>query len=76
MKSIILILFISVISKEYWECTDSLHCDKESTCCHSKTDPGWACYPTKNGVCCSDGESACPNGYTCNMNDKRCDKKN
>ena len=78
-----LIFFISFIvyclGKEYWECGNdkSLYCSKHNTCCKVRSEVnsfGWACFDTVNGVCCSDGLSACPLGYICNMRDKRCDK--
>lgn len=75
---IILTIFSSILCKDYWEC-DSLKkytCSKQQTCCRSAISAtGWACFPTVNGVCCSDGKNCCPFGTVCNMREMRCDKK-
>jgi len=71
---IIFLLFASIYSKPAWQCgtQSAFTCAPTQTCCRGPA--GYTCYPTENGVCCSDGNSACPQGTTCNMREKRCDK--
>ena len=65
------------LCKEPWECgSSSYKCANDQTCCRSKiSTTGWACFPSQNAVCCSDGISCCPNNTICNLKDKRCDPK-
>ena len=56
------------------KCGSSLYkCGMKQTCCRGPS--GWKCYNVENGICCSDGLNACPQGYTCNLRDQRCDLK-
>lgn len=77
--SLLLVLISStVLCKEPWQC-DSLgkyECTRDQTCCRNKiSQTGWACFPSQNAVCCSDGVSCCPFNTICNLKDKRCDPK-
>jgi hypothetical protein len=79
MFSLILVAISSTIfCKEPWQC-DSLgkfNCANDQTCCRSKVSTtGWACFPSQNAVCCSDGLSCCPTSTICNLRDRRCDPK-
>jgi hypothetical protein len=55
-----------------WKCGSSTtqQCLKDQTCCRGPS--GWRCYPADNGVCCSDGISACPYNNTCDVQNKTC----
>lgn len=80
MKNLFVILAIiclssSVLNKKAHECDSAgkFKCAETQTCCRSKINPnGWACFPTVEGVCCSDGISCCPKNNICNLQEKRC----
>ncbi|XP_040917806.1 granulin a isoform X2 [Toxotes jaculatrix] len=48
-------------------------CPEHTTCCRLFTGE-WGCCPMKNAVCCPDKEHCCPQGYTCNIASKSCQK--
>ena len=78
--SIILILILSlyVNSKESWQCDSKgdYTCLSNQTCCRNKNaESGWKCFNLKNAQCCSDGLSACPENYICNMRELKCDSR-
>ena len=53
-------------------CGDDKVCGSNDTCCKYPDDT-WACCPTLNGVCCSNGLYCCPANTTCNLIDNSCD---
>ncbi len=72
----IFVLFALTSCKEAWQCdtANTFSCTSSQTCCRSSEfKTGWACFNTSNGNCCSNGINACPSGYICNLNEKRCD---
>ncbi len=74
--TLLIALFALTSSKEAWQCDTAIvySCTTSQSCCRSAVyTSGWACYNSVNAVCCSDGNSACPAGYICNLNEKRCD---
>jgi hypothetical protein len=74
----LLALTSTVLNKQYWECDSRGRyvCLTSQTCCQNKvSSTGWACFNLINAVCCSDGISACPNGYICNLRAKTCDRR-
>jgi hypothetical protein len=54
-------------------CADGSQCNDGSTCCQLQSG-GYGCCPYVNAVCCSDKQSCCPNGYTCDLQNKQCDQ--
>ena len=48
-------------------------CPTGSTCC-LLDDGNYGCCPIPNAVCCSDHIHCCPEGYTCDSKDGRCNK--
>jgi hypothetical protein len=50
-------------------------CDTTETCCEL-TNGSWGCCPYPKADCCEDHAHCCPNGYTCNIKEARCDKQN
>jgi hypothetical protein len=46
---------------------------KGTTCCQLSTGD-WGCCPLENAVCCEDHLHCCPQGYTCDVKDGRCNK--
>lgn len=79
ISSILIIVILSqVICKDPWKCDSAgkYTCAQSQTCCRNKVSgTGWACFPTVNGVCCSDGISVCPQNTVCNLREKKCDPK-
>lgn len=56
------------------KCDDKSSCASGTTCCKLQTGE-WGCCPLVKAVCCTDHEHCCPQGYTCNMQTKTCEKK-
>lgn len=56
------------------KCDDKKSCAAGTTCCRLQTGE-WGCCPLVKAVCCNDHEHCCPQGYTCNMQTKTCEKK-
>ncbi|XP_047213527.1 progranulin-like [Girardinichthys multiradiatus] len=54
-------------------CNMDHQCPKHTSCCRLFTGE-WGCCPLQNAVCCSDKEHCCPQGYTCNVFSKTCQK--
>ncbi|KAK5610595.1 hypothetical protein CRENBAI_002714 [Crenichthys baileyi] len=54
-------------------CDMDHQCPKHTSCCRLFTGE-WGCCPLQNAVCCSDKEHCCPQGYTCNVFSKTCQK--
>nr|XP_015831372.2 granulin a [Nothobranchius furzeri] len=48
-------------------------CPKLKSCCRLFTGE-WGCCPLQNAVCCSDMEHCCPQGYTCDIISKSCQR--
>lgn len=46
----------------------------DGTRCESKSGP-YGCCPYRQAECCSDGEHCCPRGYTCDVSQRKCNKK-
>ncbi|XP_063760511.1 granulin a isoform X2 [Eleginops maclovinus] len=55
------------------ECEGQAQCPEHTTCCQLETGE-WGCCPLQNAVCCPDKEHCCPQGYTCNIGSKSCQK--
>ncbi|KAK2833033.1 hypothetical protein Q5P01_016922 [Channa striata] len=54
-------------------CDDLNQCPQHTTCC--QLSPGqWGCCPLPNAVCCPEKEHCCPEGFTCNIASKTCQK--
>jgi len=71
----LLLLFTSINSKEYWQCDTAgkVVCAATQTCCRSKVNvSGWECFPTIQGVCCSNGINCCPKGTVCDLSAMTC----
>jgi hypothetical protein len=75
---LLVVVCSSILAKEHWQC-DSLGkytCSKDQTCCRNRiSTTGWACFPSAQAVCCSDGLSVCPYNSLCNLKEKKCDPK-
>ncbi|KAF7665096.1 hypothetical protein LDENG_00155320 [Lucifuga dentata] len=56
------------------KCDDKSSCASGTTCCKLPTG-GWGCCPLVKAVCCEDQEHCCPQGYTCHMQTRTCEKK-
>ncbi|UYV61466.1 GRN, partial [Cordylochernes scorpioides] len=54
-------------------CPDKSQCPEDSTCCLMK-DGTYGCCPYREATCCEDKESCCPNGYSCDLVHKKCQK--
>nr|CAH8867609.1 unnamed protein product [Trichobilharzia regenti] len=48
-------------------------CPDTSTCCKLSQGGGYACCPTRNGICCTGQNTCCPHGSRCLANGK-CEK--
>lgn len=48
-------------------------CPDSATCCQL-TNGEYACCPMVNAICCDDHIHCCPDGYTCDIKDSRCNK--
>ncbi|KAM6896946.1 granulin b [Xenentodon cancila] len=55
------------------KCDEKTSCASGTTCCKLQTGE-WGCCPLVKAVCCADHEHCCPQGYTCNMQTKTCEK--
>ncbi|XP_072926768.1 granulin b isoform X2 [Hemitrygon akajei] len=49
-------------------------CQSDQTCCKNPLGE-WGCCPLPVAVCCEDQKHCCPNGYTCNLTAKTCEKQ-
>ncbi|XP_047465155.1 granulin b [Mugil cephalus] len=56
------------------KCDNKSSCASGTTCCKLPSGE-WGCCPLVKAVCCADHEHCCPQGYTCNMETKTCEKK-
>ena len=56
-------------------CGDGSSCPSGTTCC-KMADGRYGCCPQPNAVCCDDHIHCCPNGFTCDVADGRCNKGN
>ncbi|XP_006832801.1 PREDICTED: granulins [Chrysochloris asiatica] len=54
-------------------CDQHTSCPVGQTCCPSLSK-GWACCQLPHAVCCEDRQHCCPNGYTCNVKARTCEK--
>jgi hypothetical protein len=79
MKHIFIGIFILTVFKyssqlQNVKCSDNeSECPDDTTCC--KLDDGsYGCCPIPNAVCCDDHIHCCPEGYTCDTQDGRCNK--
>ncbi|XP_013764538.1 granulin a isoform X2 [Pundamilia nyererei] len=54
-------------------CDDTSACPDGTTCCKTQ-EGGWACCPMPEAVCCPDKEHCCPQGYTCDILSRSCQK--
>ncbi|XP_048245439.1 uncharacterized protein LOC124135118 [Haliotis rufescens] len=54
-------------------CDPSHFCPGNNTCC-KRVNGEWACCPLPQAVCCSDHVHCCPEGNTCDLVTKTCDK--
>ncbi|XP_063328488.1 granulin a [Pelmatolapia mariae] len=55
------------------QCEGANQCPEQTTCCKLFTGE-WGCCPLKNAVCCPDKEHCCPQGYTCDVLSRSCQK--
>lgn len=62
MRAVFLILLVGLVASK---------CPEGETSCPLK-DEGEGCCPYSEAVCCSDKEHCCPNGYTCDVEEGRC----
>lgn len=53
-------------------CDATRRCPKTQTCCRVSDDE-WSCCPLQRAVCCKDMKHCCPEGYTCDP-ENRCTK--
>jgi hypothetical protein len=74
-KFVILISLISLACSQLkLQCGSSEDfCRDDQTCC-ALPEGSFGCCPYIDGVCCSDGDHCCPNGYECNLEKLHCDK--
>ncbi|XP_069041662.1 progranulin-like isoform X2 [Lepisosteus oculatus] len=56
------------------KCDPETSCAAGTTCCQLPTGK-WGCCPLVKGVCCSDHEHCCPQGYSCNIKAGTCEKR-
>lgn len=54
------------------ECGTDAECQKNYSCCSVDEQGNYGCYKGKNAMCCADGKSWCPQGYTCNLSQGEC----
>uniref|UniRef100_A0A4W6E481 Granulin a n=1 Tax=Lates calcarifer TaxID=8187 RepID=A0A4W6E481_LATCA len=54
-------------------CDGMNQCPEHTSCCRLFTGE-WGCCPLQNAVCCPDQEHCCPQGYTCNIASRSCQK--
>ncbi|XP_024655452.2 granulin a isoform X1 [Maylandia zebra] len=55
------------------QCEGASQCPEQTSCCKLFTGE-WGCCPLKNAVCCPDKEHCCPQGYTCDILSRSCQK--
>lgn len=55
-------------------CDQHISCPVGQTCCPSLRG-SWACCQLPHAVCCEDRQHCCPNGYTCNVKARTCEKQ-
>ncbi|CAK6438227.1 unnamed protein product [Pipistrellus nathusii] len=55
------------------DCDKHTSCPVGQTCCQSLSK-SWACCRLPHAVCCEDRQHCCPNGYTCNVKARTCEK--
>ncbi|MEQ2209038.1 hypothetical protein XENOCAPTIV_022852, partial [Xenoophorus captivus] len=60
--------------KDRNQCDEHTSCPPDTTCCFMASFKKWGCCPLPKAVCCSDKEHCCPQGYTCNVFSKTCQK--
>ncbi|XP_054724395.1 progranulin-like [Uloborus diversus] len=53
-------------------CPDGMHCAETMTCC-SLGMGHFGCCPFADAVCCEDNSHCCPQNFTCNVEQQRCD---
>lgn len=68
----VLVLASTIISLEIVDC-DYLLWECPGTCCVDGNSFYYCFRNLPNGVCCSEGDFACPNGTSCNVNQRACD---
>ncbi|KAJ8251807.1 hypothetical protein GJAV_G00225640 [Gymnothorax javanicus] len=56
------------------QCSDTMSCPDDNTCCWIKSKQQWGCCPLPMAVCCKGGDLCCPFGYTCTSRG-RCTKR-
>ncbi|KAM4716099.1 granulin b isoform 2-T2 [Anableps anableps] len=56
------------------KCDNKSSCASGMTCCKLPSKE-WGCCPLVKAVCCPDHEHCCPQGYTCNIQTRTCEKK-
>ncbi|XP_078251143.1 progranulin-like [Rhinoraja longicauda] len=56
------------------QCNDTVFCPGKETCCLMFSGD-YRCCPMPKAVCCKDDEHCCPNGYTCDLAAKSCEKQ-
>jgi len=69
---------VSINAKESWQCDSEgkFVCAQNNTCCRSRINSsGYECFPTINGVCCSNGINCCPFGTICDLTAMTCRPK-
>lgn len=52
-------------------CDSQSSCGANQTCCRMPSGK-WGCCPLPKAVCCSDGQSCCPKGFTCDVPVGKC----
>jgi len=52
-----------------------MSCADGETCCELQSGD-YGCCPLPDAVCCSDHSHCCPHGYTCNIEENKCEKGN
>ncbi|KAF0033032.1 hypothetical protein F2P81_015322 [Scophthalmus maximus] len=55
------------------QCDGLNRCPERTTCCRLFTGV-WGCCPLQSAVCCPDKEHCCPQGYSCDIGSKSCQK--
>jgi len=53
------------------KCGDGSVCPSDNTCCLVQGGV-YACCPTPQGTCCSDGQHCCPQGFSCGSTGQIC----
>ncbi|XP_017274840.1 granulin a isoform X2 [Kryptolebias marmoratus] len=55
------------------QCDAVNKCPEHTSCCRLFTGE-WGCCPLQNAVCCPDQKHCCPQGYTCDITSRSCQK--